>query len=208
MAKKWIQGLSGTREYSSISHLAMSNTMTIVTYRYEIGKFPVFPISIYMMNDEYPLIFISTIMTILAICSPCVFSIATGFLSFNRISIPFFKKASSSTKFSMSVASQEPVRSNLKGFITLNADSLYFCFFYLCRAVLRAETLRLCRGFFRNKFNLTMLTSIKDTRFTSKYTSALPSTCNISVLMTEWHGKFNTTDRASFFNFFHKEMIA
>ena len=190
-------------------HFYMSNTMTIMTDWNKVRYQTIFPVSINMMHDKHPFIFISTVVTFFIINFPRVLSITTRHLSINRFFIPIFKSACIFTKFCASFMFCNYIWLNIKNTFAFFACSFNFIFsFRLCGTKSRAIILRFFRGFFRNKFNFTCFASVCNGWLSFKNSTTCITARIISFFMLLINNEVFIADGAYFINHFHKGIIS
>lgn len=179
-------------------HFNMSETVAIMANRNQIFNFSIFPISINMMNNQNPFIFITAILTFFSEMTPRSFSIRMKRTNF--FSAFFFKFVStiSATALFFIVWSYPYLLSAIDTFIKPSI------FMYRVATFCRTKSLFFSGCFFRNKFKFTTFTDIFNYWLSSVNSTANITACDISGFVTCRYAKKFSANRTNFFNIFHK----
>jgi len=191
-----------------MSHIYMTNAVAIVADRNKIFYFPVFSISINMVDYEDSLIYKPAIIAFLFVCLPGILLIRTGLLSCYGILIPIFYLTYARTKSSSRCVFYDSGRRYFKFFSTLFAGSgetLPIAF-----AGTQAAAKRLFNSvmLFGNKFQVAIFAFVFNRRLFSINPSTNISTCDISMSVTSFNNERMIAYRTQFFSNFHEEIIA
>lgn len=181
--------------------------MTIMTERNQVRKLPVLSVTVYMMNDKQSLVYISASIASFFKRFPGILSIRSWHLGFDGISIPFLELTGARTEHT-SIPFFKAMRSDLKRLFTLNTISINSISSGFKRACSRTVCLILSWSFLRNKFNRTKLTNVLNDLFSSKQSSTLMPTSEISISMAKRNSELLRTYRTSFINLLHRTIIA